>query len=131
MSSNNPSGSNVPAGGAQAQVQTQTQAQGDQGQNNELPGHGVLEEDDEFEEFEAHDWQDSATSLSHIGSNTTPSGAAGAAGSSMIGERGATGSQTGGADHLWEDNWDDDDVEDDFSLALRAELEKTSHAMST
>ena len=25
---------------------------------------------------------------------------------------------------LWEDNWDDDNVEDDFSVQLRAELEK-------
>ncbi|KAG2221017.1 hypothetical protein INT45_009266 [Circinella minor] len=28
--------------------------------------------------------------------------------------------------HYWEDNWDDDDVEDDFSKQLRAELEKVS-----
>ncbi|KAG2235701.1 26S proteasome complex subunit DSS1 [Thamnidium elegans] len=28
--------------------------------------------------------------------------------------------------HFWEDNWDDDDVEDDFSKQLRAELEKES-----
>ncbi|KAI8099552.1 DSS1/SEM1 family-domain-containing protein [Halteromyces radiatus] len=28
--------------------------------------------------------------------------------------------------HYWEDNWDDDDIEDDFSLQLKAELEKTS-----
>ena len=26
----------------------------------------------------------------------------------------------------WEDDWDDDDVNDDFSLQLRAELEKAS-----
>ncbi|KAI8984164.1 26S proteasome complex subunit DSS1 [Mycotypha africana] len=26
--------------------------------------------------------------------------------------------------HFWEDNWDDDDIEDDFSKQLRAELEK-------
>ncbi|XP_054977324.1 26S proteasome complex subunit SEM1-like [Sorex araneus] len=26
--------------------------------------------------------------------------------------------------HVWEDNWDDDNVEDDFSNQLRAELEK-------
>ncbi|KAK4512162.1 uncharacterized protein ATC70_013405 [Mucor velutinosus] len=29
--------------------------------------------------------------------------------------------------HFWEDNWDDDDVEDDFSKQLRAELEKESN----
>ncbi|KAI9018775.1 hypothetical protein CLU79DRAFT_760335 [Phycomyces nitens] len=27
---------------------------------------------------------------------------------------------------FWEDNWDDDDIEDDFSKQLRAELEKAS-----
>jgi 26 proteasome complex subunit DSS1 len=30
-----------------------------------------------------------------------------------------SGDRAAGADHLWEDNWDDDDIEDDFSLALR------------
>ncbi|KXJ23866.1 26S proteasome complex subunit SEM1 [Exaiptasia diaphana] len=29
--------------------------------------------------------------------------------------------------HVWEDNWDDDAVEDDFSNQLRAELEKHGH----
>ncbi|PFX24866.1 26S proteasome complex subunit DSS1 [Stylophora pistillata] len=29
--------------------------------------------------------------------------------------------------HVWEDNWDDDTVEDDFSNQLRAELEKNGH----
>ncbi|ORZ02932.1 DSS1/SEM1 family-domain-containing protein [Syncephalastrum racemosum] len=28
--------------------------------------------------------------------------------------------------HFWEDNWDDDDIEDDFSKQLRAELENVS-----
>ena len=44
------------------------------------------------------DWDDSATDLAHLG-DTAP---------------GATKS-----DKLWEDNWDDDDVEDDFSVQLR------------
>lgn len=72
------------------------------------------------------DWDDSETSLAHLSSNTT----GGASGLSISGERnsaggvgasGAPGSAAGGssADHLWEDNWDDDDVEDDFSKALR------------
>ena len=30
-----------------------------------------------------------------------------------------SGSARSGGDHLWEDNWDDDDIEDDFSNALR------------
>ncbi|XP_003383908.1 PREDICTED: 26S proteasome complex subunit DSS1-like [Amphimedon queenslandica] len=28
---------------------------------------------------------------------------------------------------LWEDNWDDDNVEDNFSVQLRAELERLGH----
>jgi 26 proteasome complex subunit DSS1 len=33
------------------------------------------------------------------------------------------GSQAG-ATHLWEESWDDDDTSDDFSVQLKAELEK-------
>ena len=33
--------------------------------------------------------------------------------------------------HIWEDNWDDDNVEDDFSNQLRAELEKHGYKMET
>lgn len=52
---------------------------------------GLLEEDDEFEEFPAEDWQgkDNDEELT-----------------------------------IWEDNWDDDDIEDDFSKQLKGELEK-------
>jgi len=71
-----------------------------------IPGLGVLEEDDEFEEFPVQDWDDSQTDLANL---------AGA---------GAAGSAAGG-DKLWEDNWDDDDVEEEFSTQLRGELEKT------
>jgi 26 proteasome complex subunit DSS1 len=51
---------------------------------------GLLEEDDEFEEFETEDWQqdDKATH----------------------GEKDV---------NLWEDNWDDDNIEDDFTIQLR------------
>lgn len=52
---------------------------------------GLLEEDDEFEEFPAEDW---------------------------------AGLDEDEDAHVWEDNWDDDNVEDDFSNQLRAELEK-------
>ncbi|KAG5644378.1 hypothetical protein DXG03_008606 [Asterophora parasitica] len=68
---------------------------------------GVLEEDDEFEEFEVADWDDSQTDLAHL---------AGA----------APGAAKSGGDKLWEDNWDDDDIEDEFSTQLRNELAKTS-----
>ncbi|KIM84249.1 hypothetical protein PILCRDRAFT_818586 [Piloderma croceum F 1598] len=70
------------------------------------PTLGVLEEDDEFEEFAVADWDDSHTDLAHLG------GA-------------APGSAKSGGDKLWEDNWDDDDIEDEFSVQLRNELAKT------
>ncbi|KXN88498.1 hypothetical protein AN958_07164 [Leucoagaricus sp. SymC.cos] len=75
-------------------------------QKTENPTLGVLEEDDEFEEFAVADWDDSQTDLAHLG------GA-------------APGAAKSGGDKLWEDNWDDDDIEDDFSAQLRSELEKT------
>ena len=52
---------------------------------------GLLEEDDEFEEFEADDWNEPEkdTDLNNQEAN------------------------------LWEDNWDDDNVEDDFTNQLR------------
>ena len=46
------------------------------------------------------DWDDSQTDLAHLGG--APPGAA-----------------KSGGDKLWEDNWDDDDIEDDFSVQLR------------
>ncbi|KAJ1982404.1 26S proteasome complex subunit SEM1 [Dimargaris xerosporica] len=52
-----------------------------------VPQLGALEEDDEFEEFEAEDWNESEEDKLDV--------------------------------HQWEDNWDDDDIEDDFSQQLR------------
>jgi 26 proteasome complex subunit DSS1 len=46
------------------------------------------------------DWDDSETDLAHLG------GA-------------APGAAKSGGDKLWEDNWDDDDIEDEFSMQLR------------
>ena len=84
------------------------------------PHLGVLEEDDEFEEFPVAgsfypffighhsdsilDWKDSETDLAHLG------GA-------------APGAAKSGGDKLWEDNWDDDDIEEEFSVQLRWEWE--------
>jgi 26 proteasome complex subunit DSS1 len=75
-----------------------------------------LEEDDEFEEFAVQgtsqvrfqpldakrpiDWDDAQTELAHLG-GAQP------------------GAAKSGGDKLWEDNWDDDDIEDDFSVQLR------------
>lgn len=91
-------------------------------QEDSQPTLGVLEEDDEFEEFAVAgvcqrnrpscycsyicdgfsclDWDDSQTDLAHLAG--APPGAA-----------------KSGGDKLWEDNWDDDDIEDEFSVQLR------------
>ncbi|XP_076437137.1 26S proteasome complex subunit SEM1-like [Babylonia areolata] len=56
------------------------------------PDLGLLEEDDEFEEFPAEDWAQEEEDEADV--------------------------------NVWEDNWDDDNVEDDFSKQLKVELEK-------
>merc|ERR1712018_811805 len=62
------------------------------------PDLGLLEEDDEFEEFPSEDW--------------------------------AGDEEDKGDENVWEDNWDDDNIEDDFSRQLRAELEKQGQKCS-
>lgn len=58
---------------------------------------GILEEDDEFEEFPAEDFATTKDDEDEV--------------------------------NVWEDNWDDDNVEDDFNVQLKAHLEK--QAMET
>ncbi|KAL7062243.1 hypothetical protein AAHC03_01531 [Spirometra sp. Aus1] len=53
---------------------------------------GILEEDDDFEEFPVDEWAGKAEDTEEVS--------------------------------LWEDNWDDDIVEEEFSTVLRAEFEK-------
>lgn len=83
-----------------------------------VPPVGQLDEDDEFEEFETPgallltDWPDSVAGVNGVGYGSQAPGAASIA-------LDMSGSIQSGGDHLWEDNWDDDDVEDDFSKALR------------
>jgi len=62
----------------------------------------ALEEDDEFEEFPVQDWDDTEAELGKL-AGLQP------------------GAAMSGGDRLWEDNWDDDDVEEDFNLQLRKE----------
>lgn len=50
--------------------------------------------------FISVDWDDSQTDLAHLGGV-------------------APGAAKSGGDKLWEDNWDDDDIEDEFSVQLR------------
>lgn len=111
MSSNNASSS---------KVESPTKVAEPHKEDEHQPGLGVLEEDDEFEEFPVAgtsypsrlpfycppdvvcdlDWDESETDMSHLGGN-------------------APGAAKSGGDKLWEDNWDDDDIEDDFSVQLR------------
>ncbi|KAJ3732133.1 DSS1/SEM1 family-domain-containing protein [Lentinula guzmanii] len=84
----------------------QKSTKADEKKQETRPHLGVLEEDDEFEEFVAADWDDSQTDLAHLGGV-------------------APGAAKSGGDKLWEDNWDDDDIEDEFSMQLRNELVKT------
>lgn len=67
--------------------------------NKKLPTMGALEEDDEFEEFEAEDWSEEMEDKEDL--------------------------------TLWDDNWDDDDMEDDFSKQLRVELDKANQPATT
>jgi len=84
----------------------------EQQKQDSLPQLGALEEDDEFEEFPVADWDDSETNLAHLGGS-------------------APGAAKSGGDKLWEDNWDDDDIEDEFSVQLRNELAKTKGATTS
>ncbi|KAM0748585.1 hypothetical protein T439DRAFT_327846 [Meredithblackwellia eburnea MCA 4105] len=70
----------------------------------------ALEEDDDFEDFEAEDWEENKTF-----------------GASLAGGK---GDAKKGLNSLWEDNWDDDDVGDDFSVQLRGELAKQNEMQS-
>jgi len=59
----------------------------------EAKGEKPLKDDDEFEDFQAEDWDESMEDHSDA--------------------------------NLWQDDWDDgDDLSDEFSLQLRAELQK-------
>ncbi|RMD41147.1 hypothetical protein DV735_g3983, partial [Chaetothyriales sp. CBS 134920] len=62
-------------------------------------GPAILEEDDEFEDFPVEDWTQEETEVP--GGTTT---------------------------HLWEESWDDDDENEEFSKQLREELDKTNQS---
>ncbi|WVQ84381.1 hypothetical protein IAT38_006533 [Cryptococcus sp. DSM 104549] len=68
-----------------------------------LPKLGALEDDDEFEDFPASD----------LGGNVKDA----------LKQAGA-----GPNDNLWEDNWDDDDVDDDFTKQLRTAIQERANA---
>ncbi|RIB20520.1 DSS1/SEM1 family-domain-containing protein [Gigaspora rosea] len=100
MSSNNPGSSSSSSSNKQPadntdgeSSKTSQQQTSAQPQKVSIPHLGALEEDDEFEEFAAEDWNETEEDQET---------------------------------HLWEDNWDDEDVEDDFSKQLRAEITKST-----
>ncbi|KAL7417217.1 DSS1/SEM1 family-domain-containing protein [Mrakia frigida] len=110
--------SNTPTADASKEASSTVPKQQQEEEKKGLPQLGALEEDDEFEEFAQQDWDPSESSLAHLSSASTSAAADTAPTTS----------------NLWEDNWDDDDVEEEFSKQLRAELEKQANgpsAMST
>jgi len=60
----------------------------------------ILEEDDEFEDFPVEDWTQEEAEV------------------------------PGGNAHLWEESWDDDDENEDFSKQLKEELKKVEASKS-
>ncbi|TNY21500.1 DSS1/SEM1 family-domain-containing protein [Rhodotorula diobovata] len=78
-----------------------------------------LQEDDEFEEFPAEDWDAKDTYASSLAAKA-------GGGAAQGGPEGVKA-----LDSLWEDDWDDDDVGDDFSVQLRGELIKQQDQMQS
>ncbi|KAL1996823.1 hypothetical protein VTN49DRAFT_7688 [Thermomyces lanuginosus] len=77
---------------------TTQQAQSDSTQQpTQVQRPAVLEEDDEFEDFPIEDWPQEET------------------------EQGAGATVN---NHLWEESWDDDDENEDFSKQLKEEIKK-------
>mmetsp|Transcript_10762 Transcript_10762/g.17556 ORF Transcript_10762/g.17556 Transcript_10762/m.17556 type:complete len:89 (+) Transcript_10762:109-375(+) len=66
----------------------------------------LLEEDDEFEEFEGSSWEDLAGT-------------------------GKSGGVQGEDAQLFQDDWEDDDTNDDFTQQLRVQIDATSSSSSS
>ncbi|GAA5908712.1 hypothetical protein JCM6882_008181 [Rhodosporidiobolus microsporus] len=77
-----------------------------------------LQEDDEFEEFPVEDWDSKDTYGAKLANAAGQTNGAGESGAKAL-------------DSLWEDDWDDDDVGDDFSVQLRGELLKQQDQMQS
>ncbi|PGH15543.1 hypothetical protein AJ79_02325 [Helicocarpus griseus UAMH5409] len=89
-------------------AQSTSQKQPDAAPENQQQKPTALEEDDEFEDFPVEDWpQEEAESGFSNSANTA-------------------GGDTN--DHLWEESWDDDDNNEDFSKQLKEELKKVEAA---
>lgn len=69
-------------------------AAGDKSNGSNGAPAGSLEEDDEFEDFPVEDWNEDESGVKLPGDEKTT---------------------------LWEDNWDEDDIEEDFAAQLKYE----------
>jgi len=84
-----------------AKLQESSKAEVDPAKTAEqLPQPALLEEDDEFEDFPVEDWTQEEAEV------------------------------PGGNTHLWEESWDDDDTNEDFSKQLKEELKKVEASKS-
>ncbi|KAH9399174.1 26S proteasome complex subunit SEM1 [Tyrophagus putrescentiae] len=73
---------------------------------------GFLEADDDFEEFPTEAWKSKLPGEKEVLAGVGGGGVPGAA------------EEDDAEANIWEDNWDDDNIEEDFSKQLKAELEK-------
>lgn len=68
------------------------------------------------------DWDDSEASLAHLAAKAAAKSSTSTTSTTMTTGGGASGdakSQQAAMDSLWEDNWDDDDVDEDFNNKLK------------
>ncbi|KAK4688558.1 26 proteasome complex subunit DSS1, partial [Tremellales sp. Uapishka_1] len=85
-------------------------------EKKKLPQLGALEDDDEFEDFPPS----GTYPVLMITPCMADDGEIAAEQSGNVLE--ALGKTGDSKDHLWEDNWDDDDIEDDFLKQLRTAI---------
>jgi len=84
-----------------AKLQEDKQPSVDPAKTSQQPQQpGILEEDDEFEDFPVEDWTQEEAEV------------------------------PAGNTHLWEESWDDDDENEDFSKQLKEELKKVEASKS-
>ncbi|PGH33368.1 26 proteasome complex subunit DSS1 [[Emmonsia] crescens] len=88
-------------------TQSTSQKQPDAVPQTQQQKPAALEEDDEFEDFPVEDWPQEEAETTGFAS-------------------GAAGGDT--TNHLWEESWDDDDTNEDFSKQLKEELKKVEAA---
>jgi 26 proteasome complex subunit DSS1 len=91
------------------------------------PQQQTLIEDDEFEDFPVEDWSAADTALpsekTTAGAASSAAGAGAGSGANAAAAAGAAGQAAGNAggdpEHLWEESWDDDDTNEEFTNVLR------------